>query len=202
MITTSWDERYAVSDMLCSGQPNIWVKEYCEELPAGQLLDLAGGEGRNALWLAQQGWEATVVDCSQGALDRASHCAGELRISTSVRVVRADIRKYLPSHRAFDLVLIAYLHLAPAERNAVLALAVSAVAPGGRLMVIGHDKRNLAEGIGGPQDANLLFTPEEIVVQLEGLGLQIAHSQTRERLVETDQGARSAFDAVIIAARV
>ena len=56
VTVTYWDERYAVSDMLCSGHPNVWVKELAGELPVGRMLDQAGGEGRNALWLAQQGW--------------------------------------------------------------------------------------------------------------------------------------------------
>ncbi|MDP2012745.1 MAG: class I SAM-dependent methyltransferase [Actinomycetota bacterium] len=202
VLTTAWDEPYAVSEMVCSGSPNTWVRHHCAELLPGRMLDLAGGEGRNALWLAQRGWQATVVDFSQSALDRASECSRDLQVADAVEVVRADVRKYLPTGRAYDLVLIAYLPLPPGERNTVLNLAVSAVAPGGRLMLIGHDERNLVEGIGGPQDANLLSNPVQTATQLEALGLRVECAQTQPREVQTDDGARLAFDAVVIAARI
>ena len=202
VTATYWDERYAVSDMLCSGHPNVWVKELAGELPAGRMLDQAGGEGRNALWLAQQGWEATIVDFSQCALDRAMHCAGELSVGKRVHVHRADVRKYQPQSRDYDLVLIAYLHLPPAERQAAIARSADAVATGGRLLVIGHDRRNLEEGIGGPQDDDLLFTPKEVAEQLADLGFLIDQAQTRARLVDTDHGPRIAFDAVVLATQI
>ena len=202
MVTTSWDERYAVSDMLCSGRPNVWVQELCEDLPPGRMLDLAGGEGRNALWLAQRGWQATVVDSSQGALERAAASANELLVAARVQVVRADVRKYLPAGRGYELVLIAYLHLPQAERNTVLNLAVSAVAPGGRLIVIGHDERNLLEGIGGPQDLDLLFSPAELADRLRALGLTVQQARTHVRELDTDHGVETALDAVVIAVRI
>lgn len=202
MEQVRWDEHYAVSDMLCSGEPNVWVEELAESLPAGRLLDLAGGEGRNALWLASRGWDATIVDCSQSALDRATQCAEQLpRARGRVHVLRADVRKHVPPRQAYDLVLIAYLHLPRAERSAAVNLAVGAVAPGGHLMVVGHDIRNLTEGVGGPQDPELLFAPQDIVDHLAGRGLIIQEAQTRERPVQTDRGRRAALDAVVIASR-
>ncbi len=200
MATTAWDERYEVSSLLCSGKPNVWVQHYCEALPAGRLLDLAGGEGRNALWLAQRGWDVTVVDRSPCALDRARHCAGELALADRVHCIRADVRRHLPTGRGYDLVLIAYLQLPEAERDTVLNLAVSAVAPGGRLLWISHDESNVADGSGG-MDEGLLCGPDAIAERVRTLGLAIVEAQTRVRAVEVEHGVRTALDTVVLATR-
>lgn len=119
----------------------------------GRVLDLAGGEGRNALWLADRGWQATVVDFSQVALDRARALAVQRFRANDRRLVavRTDLLTYRPEHASFDLVLVVYLHLVAQARRAVLRMAAAAVAPGGRLLVVAHDSTNLTAGFGGPQ---------------------------------------------------
>ena len=71
----------------------------------------------------------------------------------------ADLHDYEPERDAYDLVLIAYLQVSPVLRANVLARAVAAVAPGGTMFVVGHDLTNLTEGVGGPQDPDVLYTP-------------------------------------------
>ncbi len=77
MDSSMWDERYSGSDLVWSATPNQWVEQVAAERPPGRVLDLAGGEGRNALWLADRGWKATVVDFSHVALDRADNLVAE-----------------------------------------------------------------------------------------------------------------------------
>ena len=70
MNSEQWDQRYAGEELVWSAGPNIFVAGICAELAPGRVLDLAAGEGRNALWLAERGWQVTAVDFSQVAVDR------------------------------------------------------------------------------------------------------------------------------------
>ena len=77
MDSTAWNQRYKDSELVWSAAPNIWVKQLTQDLPAGKALDIAAGEGRNALWLASRGWHVTAVDFSTVALQRARSLAEE-----------------------------------------------------------------------------------------------------------------------------
>lgn len=166
MDAKAWDERYAASELVWSVGPNQFVERELADLPAGRALDLAAGEGRNAIWLARRGWEVTAVDFSQVALDKGRRQAGD---ALPVRWVCADATTW-DEPAAYDLALIAYLQLPPAERGAAIRAAFHALRPGGTLLVVAHDSTNLTEGAGGPQDPTVLFTAEDVLADLEGEG--------------------------------
>ncbi len=123
-------------------------------------MDVGAGEGRNAVWLASRGWQVTAVDFSAVGLDKGRRLAEDRGVA--VDWVRADVRDYQPEPGSFQLVLIAYLQLREAELDGVLRRAVTALAPGGVLLVVGHDVTNQTEGAGGPQDPAVLQTPGSI----------------------------------------
>jgi SAM-dependent methyltransferase len=201
--SSTWDQRYAGTDLVWSTTPNQWVEQLADGLAPGRVLDLAGGEGRNALWLADRGWHSTVVDFSQVALDRAGALtvqrfgAGDQRLVT----VHADLLTYRPEPASFDLVLVIYLHLIAQDRRTVLRMAATAVAPSGRLLVVAHDATNLTAGVGGPQDPRVLYTCADVEADLAGSGLVIERSGTVLRAVETENGPRHAVDALLLASR-
>jgi SAM-dependent methyltransferase len=199
--SSTWDERYSGSNLVWSSTPNQWVEQITAGLPPGRVLDLAGGEGRNALWLADRGWKATVVDFSQVALDRASNLAAERFGDQDDRLTteRADLLTYQPEPDSFDLVLVVYLHLVADARRTVLRMAAAAVAPGGLLLVAAHDSTNLTNGVGGPQDPKVLYTAEDIAADLAGCGLDIERTGTVARTVVTEDGPRDALDALLLA---
>lgn len=203
MRSALWDERYAASSLVWSATPNAWVEELTAALPPGRVLDLAAGEGRNALWLAERGWDATAVDFSQVALDRARQLAearlGEL--TGRFRTEQADLLTYSPRPGGFDLVLVVYLHLPAGERALVMRSAADAVAPGGRMLVVAHDTENLEHGVGGPQDLGLLYTAVDVVEDLADSGLDVELAYRPTRLVETASGPRHAIDAIVLAVR-
>lgn len=203
MNSSSWDQRYAGTDLVWSASPNQWVEQVAAGLAPGRVLDLAGGEGRNALWLADRGWQATVVDFSRVALDRASSLAAQRFGDEDGRLitVHADLLSYLPEPEAFDLVLVVYLQLVAGERRTVLQRAATAVAPGGRLLVVAHDSTNLTAGVGGPQDASVLFTAADVEADIAGTGLVITRSEAVLRTVATENGPREAVDALLLGAR-
>jgi 2-polyprenyl-3-methyl-5-hydroxy-6-metoxy-1,4-benzoquinol methylase len=197
MDREEWNRRYAGSDLLWTAEPNRFLKAEADELPPGRALDLACGEGRNAVWLAERGWQVTGVDFSDVGLGKAARLAEERGVS--VEWVSADVRRYVPRAHAYDLVAILYLHLPGDQRRAVLAGAARAVAPGGVLLVVGHDSSNPADGHGGPQDPAILFTADEVARELPGLTVQRATPVRRP--VASPRGEVHAIDALVRAAR-
>jgi SAM-dependent methyltransferase len=203
MDSAGWDRRYAGSELVWSAGPNRWVEEVAVDLPAGRALDLAAGEGRNALWLAERGWTVTAVDFSAVGLARA-HSLAARRLgehADRLRLVEADLREYTPARDCAELVIVVYLQVGEQVRRRALRAAADAVAPGGLLLVVAHDSDNLAHGIGGPQDPAVLYTAQDAASDIEGSGLRILRSEPRTREVPTDEGPRTAIDAFLLARR-
>ncbi|PBC46836.1 class I SAM-dependent methyltransferase [Rhodococcus sp. ACS1] len=197
MDAAAWDERYSQSELVWGAPPNAVVVEQVTALPRGRALDLACGEGRNAHWLATRGWEVTGLDYSAVALDKARRVAAEAPRSVRERLEYrvADVTGS-DLGGEYDLVLMIYLHLAPEERLEVVNRAISALKPDGILMILGHDAVNLSQGVGGPQDIEILYTPDDLVTMLDGrLNVDVAERRFRE----TDAG--TAIDALLVARR-
>lgn len=195
MEREEWDERYAGSDLLWHAEPNQFVVEELEDLAPGTALDVACGEGRNAIWLAEKGWRATGVDFSAVALAKARRMAEERGVA--VEWIEADLRAWEPTTR-FDLVIAMYLHLPESTRRRTFTAAARAVAAGGTILVVGHDRENLTSGTGGPQDESVLFTAPEVVEILEGVGgFTVQRAEQVRRHVETFD----AIDALVRAVR-
>jgi len=192
-----WDERYGTEELIWKAEPNRFLVEELDALPPGRALDLACGEGRNAVWLASKGWRVTGADFSRAGLAKAQRLATDRGVE--VTWVEADVVEWRPPTASFDLVVVMYLHLLAEQRRQALAHAAAALAPGGVLLVVGHDTANLLEGTGGPQDPAVLFGPEEIVEDLSGL--QIERAEQVKRTVVTDAGEATAIDALVRAVR-
>jgi SAM-dependent methyltransferase len=188
MDARDWNARYAETALVWSAGPNRSLVSETAGLPAGRALDLACGEGRNAIWLGEQGWRVTGVDFSDVAIEKARLRAPEL----DWRV--ADLLAFEPEPEGYDLVILFYLQLVAEELRTVLARAAGAVAPGGTLLLVAHDARNLTEGHGGPKDASVLYRPEDVVAAV-GAGFEVERAESVRRTVE---GApRDAIDALV-----
>lgn len=190
-----WDQKYAEADRLWGREPNRFLVAEALDLPPGRALDLACGEGRNTIWLAGIGWRATGVDFSQVAIAKAREQASEA--SLDVEFVCADLLDYEPEPRAYDLVLVFYLQLPADERRLALERAAGAVAPGGTFLLVGHDLTNIADGVGGPSDPSVLYTPDDVVPELPGLEIVKAERVLRE----VPDADRPAIDALVRARR-
>jgi SAM-dependent methyltransferase len=201
MTSTTWNQRYEQSELVWSAAANIWVQEVTQALPAGRALDIAAGEGRNSLWLADRGWQVTAVDFSEVALQRARMLAEEHLGEHSGRLVtlEADVQTWVPQARSYDLVLVVYLHLPEQQRRPVMRAAAEAVAPGGTLLVVGHDLENLVSGHGGPQNPAVLYRPGDIVADIEPSQLVVVRHETARRSVTDAQGQPvEALDALVV----
>ena len=200
MDRQQWDERYASAEYEWSMHPNQFAAAELADLPPGRALDLAAGEGRNSVWLAERGWSVTAVDFSRVGLDKGRRLSAARGVADGqVDWVVADLDEYKPARRAFELVLIAYFQVHAELRARVLAGAAAALAPGGTLLVIGHDLTNLTEGIGGPQSPDVLYTPEAITAELPGL--RIVRAGRVRRTVQRDGGQATAIDTLVRAER-
>lgn len=217
MDAADWDARYAGADLVWSTGPNLWVRELCSPLVPGRALDIAAGEGRNALWLVEQGWTVTATDYAPVAVDRMNQIAdrrlGGLRERFTALV--ADATQPPPSpavdmptpdddaardaYPASDLVLFSYLHLPPEQWGRAVAAGVDATAVGGLVLVVAHARRNLTEGVGGPQDATILLDPEDVLASVAHLSVAVELAQLRSR--EAEGAPRPALDTVVLLRR-
>ncbi len=199
MDQDAWDERYSDGELVWTAEPNRFLVEAVDGLEPGKALDLASGEGRNAVWLAQQGWQVEAVDWSDVALDKGRELARSAGVT--VWFTREDLRYWWPPVQAYDLVVIAYLQIQYMERHGVWRGAAGAVGAGGRLVVIGHDWDNLEQGHGGPQHADVLYSTDEIV-GVVAEHLEVVRAEQVTRPIETEDGVREAIDNILIARRV
>jgi len=191
MNSDDWDTRYREAAQsratVWSLEPNEWVVEVLADMTPGVAVDLAAGEGRNALWLASLGWQVTAVDFAGVGLAAGAARAEQSGVVVSWR--QADATTWA-SAEPVDLVLIAYLQLPRAELARVIRNATSALAPGGTLALIAHDRANT---VGGPQDPDVLTTVADLTDA--ATGLDIVDCRQRERV--TSNG--TALDTVLIA---
>jgi SAM-dependent methyltransferase len=190
-----WDERHASRDPIEARDADPTLIEEIGKLAPGTALDLGAGDGRNAVWLAAHGWRVTAVDFSRVALDRGRAFASSAGVE--VEWLLADLLEWSPPTEAFDLVALFFIHLPPRERRPVYARAAAAVASGGTLLVVAHDRSNLVDGVGGPQDPTVLFTPDEIAGELPD-DFTVVRAEVARRAAPTGPGP---LDAIVRAVR-
>jgi len=198
MDAEDWDARYRTSELIWTAEPNRFVVEVLADEPPGSGVDLACGEGRNAVWLAERGWAMTAADFSAEALAKAAALSGARGVE--VALVQADAATWSPPPEQ-DLVLVAYLHLPAEERAAALGHGVGACRPGGQVVIVGHARANLDGGYGGPQEPTILLEPDEVAADLVAAGAEIVRAEHVERPVTTEDGERTAIDTLVVARR-
>ncbi|TXI57967.1 class I SAM-dependent methyltransferase [Mycolicibacter arupensis] len=196
MDAQAWDARYGEGQLVWGMEPNTFVAAELGTTPPGRALDVACGEGRNAIWLAQRGWQVVGIDFSPVGLQQAAQLANRAGVADRIDFALIDVVTAPLPTGPFDAVIVAYLQLAEDPRRVALRKAAAAVAPGGTLLVVGHDITNLTEGIGGPQDPSVLFSPASLLDDLAGLdGIAVVRAERLHRVVA---GAdRDAIDALV-----
>jgi thioredoxin reductase/SAM-dependent methyltransferase len=157
---SDWDHRYG-GEQVWSGNPNGTLVNEAGGLAPGRALDVGAGEGGDALWLAARGWRVTASDISQRALDRVSAAAG--RSGLQVECLRADANTAGAFEAAaFDLVSAQYASIPRTPDDRAVRNIAAAVAPGGTLLVVGHDLEPL-RARSGEAEHRPLFDPDAYV---------------------------------------
>jgi SAM-dependent methyltransferase len=198
----AWNARYDTDELVWRAEPNQFLPPEVAALRVGRALDLACGEGRNSVWLAQQGWEVTGVDFSHVAVAKGRRLADDRGVGVTWGV--HDLTRWSPPEAAFELVIVFYLQLPAAERRTALVSGARALAPGGTFLLVAHDLDNLRRGVGGPQDPEVLVSPDAVVADLAAASvadLEIARAERVERAVVTDAGEATAIDCLVRATR-
>ena len=198
-----WNARYAGRELVWSATPNALLVEQVEHLKPARALDVACGEGRNALWLAAHGWQVTAVDFSDVAIDKARTIAAHRGVE--VNWIAADVLDMDLAPQSFELVAVVFLHTDPQSRANWLPKAIDAVVPGGTFIYIGHDPENIDKGVGGPQDPQFLPSHSEVCTALTEF--QIERAEVVERAVDADPGhgaagPGTAYDTLVHAVRI
>jgi 2-polyprenyl-3-methyl-5-hydroxy-6-metoxy-1,4-benzoquinol methylase len=198
-----WDERYGGSDRVWSGRPNTRLVEQVADLTPGTALDVACGEGGDAIWLAQQGWRVTAVDVSEVALDRVATHAEEAGVADRLRLGLYDaLDNPRPAgRRTFDLVTVSFLHVPVPDFAPIYRGIAEAVAPGGRLLVTAHHPHDVETGARHNHGPGLLFEPDRVLETLAvgepGSPWEVEVADTPSREQEWDGRTMTVRDTVV-----
>ena len=199
----SWEERYGSSDRVWSGRPNAQLIAEASGLAPGTALDVGCGEGADAIWMASRGWRVTAVDFATTALRRAAAHAEADGADVAARIdwVHADLRSWTPPE-GFDLVSAQYMHLPPVERRDLFTRLAAAVAPGGTLLIVGHDISDIEAGAHRPDMPEMFFTVDEVVGSLPPDRWEVVTAEARPRPGHVHEGQEiTVHDAVLTARR-
>lgn len=175
-----WDDRYGASEQLWSGHVNAAVAEIAASLTPGTALDVGCGEGGDAIWLAENGWQTTGTDVSRVALARAQARAEAVGVADRTRWEQHDLLQWTPPVRGYDLVLAAFMHLPSRERKVVYARLAAAVAPGGSFLVAAHHPSDQGV-VPRPDQPDLFFSEQDLVDALDPQEWDILVAQARPR---------------------
>lgn len=164
---TMWDERYDTEEFVYGREPNAFLAGVSGMMPPGDVLCLAEGEGRNAVFLAKRGHRVLAVDSSAVGLAKAARLAEEngVRIET----VTADLADFVIEPGRWDAIVSIFCHLPPDIRLPLHRQVVKGLRPGGLFVLEGYTPAQLALGTGGPPSAELMMTLAELREELAGL---------------------------------
>lgn len=170
MTTQHWNERYGDAAYHYGTAPNAWLASQGWRLPrAGDALAIADGEGRNGVWLAEQGLATTSLDQSVKGLDKARALAQ--RRSVSLTTLQADLAHFEWPHAAWDVIASIYVHLPAALRVRTHAGCAQALRPGGLLILEAFTPEQMQCHSGGPRDRALFYTAELLCGDFPGLDI-------------------------------
>lgn len=168
-----WNDRFDTADFVYGAEPNAFVRAAADRWLSGaqDVLALGAGEGRNAVFLAQQGHAVTAVDYAMEGLRKTRRLADEAGVS--VDTIEADVRDWTPG-RTWDAVVVTFLHLPPADRPALYDRIQECLVPGGGLLAewFRPEQRTQDYTSGGPPDPDMMVTADELREHFAGVGIK------------------------------
>ena len=183
-----WENRYGAPGLTWSGAPNAVLVTEAATLKPGRALDIGSGEGGDALWLAQRGWQVTGIDISQNALDKARDRLEAIDAAAASRVEwqQRDLTEWIPEPATFDLVTSHFMHLPRVNRDILFPALAAAVAPGGTLLIVGHDVSGIDIDAHRAHQVDLMFGIDEVLAGVGGLTVEVAETRKRVDVAMTD----------------
>lgn len=198
-----WDDRYRSAERIWSGHVNPQLAAVAADLRPGVALDAGSGEGGDAIWLAERGWQVTALDVSAVARERATARAAELGAEVAGRISwqLGDVLTWDPAPQQFDLVSAQFLHLPGLERESVHRRLAAAVRPGGTLLIVGHHPSDLETTVRRPRIPDLMVTAEQMATNLDASEWDISTSSPEREATDADGQTVVIRDAVLRAVR-
>jgi SAM-dependent methyltransferase len=197
-----WDERYSTADSIWSGNPNPHLVDQITGLTPGTALDVGSGEGADAIWLAEQGWQVTGADISEVGLDKSAARADRAGVGDRITWLQADFLTWDPAPRQFDLISAQFMHLPRAAVEALHRRLAASVRPGGTLLIVSHHPVDMEAGIGHQRPLDLFITAEEVAEKLDPAEWQfdVVDAPARE-MTDADGNVVTLHDALLRATR-
>ena len=197
-----WNQKYRIDAWLYTKVENRFVKELCEPVAPGKAIDLAGGEGRNSMWLAKRGWQVEDVDFSAVALKKfrswvAEEAAADPSLTARCHTTKADARGFKSKLAPADLGVIAYLQIPQDELATAIHGLVAKLKPGAHLVGVWHSLDNLEGGFGGPRNPDVLPSVERIRAILASLPVDIEVLENRDGQIQTQEGLKPSITLVL-----
>lgn len=178
-----WDTRYAEEGFAYGTTPNVFLSSFREQLQAGmKALVIGDGEGRNGVWLAEQGLDVTSVDLSAVGVEKAAQLASQRGVKLTT--VCTDLCQWQWPKDYFDVVVIIFVHFAPDVREYLHQQVIAALKPGGQVIMESYTPQQLAFDTGGPRDLEMLYTAEMMAADFAGMEIK----QLEECVVELAEG--------------
>ena len=162
-----WDERYSANEYAYGKEPNDFLRQHARLIPAGQVLCLADGEGRNSVYLAQQGYQVVAIDSSSTGLKKAHKLAAERNVEIETR--HADLAEFNLGKDQWDGIVSIFCHLPPEIRQALHRQVVQSLKPGAYLILEAYTPEQLDFKTGGPAVAEMTMTSQNLNEELRGL---------------------------------
>jgi SAM-dependent methyltransferase len=197
-----WDSKYSTDEYVYTKDVNRFVKEHLDALAPGKMIDLAGGEGRNTVFFAENGWQAENIDLSSVGLEKCQRLAAERGVSDTVVTTQASALDFESKLAPVDLGVCAYLQIPQKDLEIAITLLVENILPGGVFFGVWHALENLKDGFGGPQDPAVLPSTESMTQLLSLLPLEISFVTNRDGQVQTREGLKPSITLTAMATRV
>lgn len=155
-----WNSRYAEENFAYGSEPNVFFKENSSKITKGKILFPAEGEGRNAVYAAQLGFDVSAFDLSEEGLKKAIQLAENCNTSIDYRIGELDVLNY--KEESFDAIVLIYAHVPGNIRKEFHHKLLSLLKPNGIIIFEAFGKEQLKHNSGGPKDSAMLFSEEEI----------------------------------------
>ena len=192
-----WEQRYGTDDYIYGTEPNEFLRASLDDLPMGQVLCLAEGEGRNAVFLAESGRSVTSVDLSPSGVDKTRRLATERSVQVDATV--GDLTDFDLGEAQWDLIVSSFAHVPAALRRDLHARVVTALRPGGVLLLEAYTPDQLGRGTGGPSSEALMMTLAGLREELAPL--EFVHGEELEREIHEGLGHTGTGSVVQVIAR-
>jgi len=193
-----WNRRFGGDDFLFGTEPNVWLREHAPRhwVPGQRVLCVADGEGRNSVWLAQQGLRMEAFDIAEAGVAKARALAARRGVTVDYQVASCD--GYAWPEAAYDGIAAIFVQFAdPAMRSRLFTRMAAALKPGGSLLLQGYTPQQLAYGTGGPGQLSHLYTESMLREAFAGLEIVTLHSYEAEVDEGSGHHGRSALIGLI-----